>query len=391
MFLVVPALFLLFAVAFGYVAWVERTAMAARWCTGAFFVASIGITFDSLRMILPPIFGVVAFLCHWLALLFFMQGFLARHRDQLPWKTSGAIMIAGMLALLHYTIGAISNAFACAIILNLVAVLLLGSVIFKSARYHATQLDRVIVGLNIGITCAYIGRLGYVLIAPPNVSAALTSLTSTYEIIFYLLNCLTAVSAALILMVAVGSDIIARHTQESQIDTLTGIGNRRALSAAVAADQEETLFAAALMIDIDHFKQINDKYGHSVGDEALVQVAALLAQKSRGFGQLMRVGGEEFAVLIFAEQASIAVSLAQNIGAAVRDFTVQSLHHRPRITVSIGLARRIGAEPINALLDRADSALYQAKEEGRDRMVAAPNLVEMPMPIAPTPRLAETG
>lgn len=388
MLLVVPALFLLFAAAFGYVAWVERTAIAARWCTGAFLIAGVGMTIDSLELILPPLFGVISFLCHWVALLFFMQGFLARHRDNVPWKTSGAIMFAGLLALVHFTIGTTNSALACAIILNLVAVLLLGSVIFKSARYRASQLDRVIVGLNVGVTVAYLARLAFVLLAPREIGAELNSHESIYEVIFYLLNCLTAVSAALILMVAVGSDIITRHTQESQIDTLTGIGNRRALAAAIEADNGEHLFGAALMIDIDHFKPVNDDYGHNIGDKALADVAALLARKVDGFGQVLRVGGEEFAVLIYAAQAGAAITLAQAIRTAIRDFTILPSQPSLQITVSVGLARRLADEPINALLIRADGALYRAKKEGRDRVVSARNQIEAPPSADSVDRLA---
>ncbi len=300
-------------------------------------------------------------------------------------------MFAGLLALVHFTIGTTNNALACAIVLNLVAVLLLGSVIFKSARYRASQLDRVIVGLNVGVTAAYVGRLAFVLLAPPEVSAALNSNESVYETIFYLLNCLTAVSAALILMVAVGSDIIKRHTHESQIDTLTGIGNRRALAASIEADIGRQLFGAAMMIDIDHFKPVNDVYGHSIGDKALVDVAALLARKVEGFGQVVRIGGEEFAVLIYASQAGATITLAQAIRTAIRDFRILPSQPSLQITVSIGLARRMADEPINALLIRADGALYRAKKEGRDRVISAQNQIEAPTSAESAAPLAGLG
>ncbi len=158
-------------------------------------------------------------------------------------------------------------------------------------------------------------------------------------------------------------------------DALTGVGNRIALE--IAADREIALArrngqpCAILVIDIDHFKQINDKYGHSAGDSVLVAVARELQHSCRDSDSIFRFGGEEFVVLLSQTDETSAMVIAErirsNLAALRTSYGAQSIH----ATASIGIACLNRNEALQAWFDRADGALYLAKQAGRNRVVRA--------------------
>ena len=130
---------------------------------------------------------------------------------------------------------------------------------------------------------------------------------------------------------------------------------------------------SVLMIDVDHFKDVNDRHGHETGDRALVHIARLMTQALRTQDRLARFGGEEFVVLLSASnlaQALAEAEVAASAGAASRRWCSASC--RCRCRVSIGVAEWAGpTEDLSRLLVRADDALYRAKRLGRDRVEAA--------------------
>jgi len=166
-------------------------------------------------------------------------------------------------------------------------------------------------------------------------------------------------------------DSLASVTEQSITDPLTGLKNRRALvdrleEEMARADRFEAPLSM-LMIDVDHFKAYNDAYGHAAGDSALASVATLIKNQCRVPDFAARYGGEEFAVMLPNTDAAGAVVLAQRFRQAVETAT---WHGHP-LTISIGVATRTGATP-DELLEAADRAMYQAKREGRNRVIAAP-------------------
>ena len=132
--------------------------------------------------------------------------------------------------------------------------------------------------------------------------------------------------------------------------------------------------SALLMIDIDHFKSINDRFGHITGDHALVVIAQTLASCLRPQDLLARFGGEEFTVLLPGLETASAVSVAERLRAAVAKLppltgaTATAGTGDHTITVSIGVATAMAATTVAALLARADAALYRAKGSGRNRV-----------------------
>jgi len=159
-------------------------------------------------------------------------------------------------------------------------------------------------------------------------------------------------------------------TEQTRTDALTGLPNRRAFAAALAAalarEDGAGLPLSVAIIDIDHFKTINDLHGHDQGDEVLVALAGLLRSHIAGRGMIARLGGEEFVMLL----PGAAVDPAR----LQCEFLRQEIAVLPinlPVTVSIGVAQLQPGESAEHCLKRADQALYQAKGEGRDRVVAA--------------------
>jgi diguanylate cyclase (GGDEF)-like protein len=135
---------------------------------------------------------------------------------------------------------------------------------------------------------------------------------------------------------------------------------------------------AAVMLDIDHFKKINDTYGHQTGDEVIREVVNRIRQNCRSSDLLARYGGEEF-VLLLPGTGSDAAALAERVRADVAAFPVPTSSGPVPVSISVGLSYLDPSDEIDALLARADKRLYEAKSAGRNRVVA-----DSPAQLTPT-------
>jgi|GEM_PF-310449 len=156
-------------------------------------------------------------------------------------------------------------------------------------------------------------------------------------------------------------------------DGLTGIYNRRHLENRLAAEWERhqrygRLFSL-LMIDIDHFKAVNDTYGHQTGDEVLKNVAARIVKNIRKTDCLARYGGEEFCCLLPETGLGNAMMLAELFRREVEAMTIAAGETGVQVTVSLGVSEMSPGDTPETLLKRADEALYQAKRTGRNKVV----------------------
>jgi diguanylate cyclase (GGDEF)-like protein len=158
----------------------------------------------------------------------------------------------------------------------------------------------------------------------------------------------------------------------ANIDALTGLPNRRYLDEVVAITPPRRRAGdslGALMIDIDRFKRLNDRYGHATGDAVLRDVAAAIYTTVRAEDTPARYGGEEFAVILRRASALQAADVAERIRAAVAAIPPERLGIAQPVTVSIGVAVADGSDDdVRSLLERADRALYEAKRRGRNRV-----------------------
>lgn len=156
-------------------------------------------------------------------------------------------------------------------------------------------------------------------------------------------------------------------------DSLTGLSNRRAFDEAFgeihAHVQRHGETATLLALDIDHFKRINDAFGHAAGDEVLRAIAKMMTRNVRPFDKVFRVGGEEFSVLLPRADAAKGQEIAERLRETIASTPIKFNDETIDASVSIGIAEILDSSEQSSLMEEADGALYRAKEGGRNRIV----------------------
>lgn len=160
------------------------------------------------------------------------------------------------------------------------------------------------------------------------------------------------------------------------IDPLTNVFNRNAYEVKITqVVREFNRYGdgfSLVVVDIDHFKNFNDTYGHQVGDQVLISVASTLREAVRTTDQVYRYGGEEFAILLVKIDPENAAKLAKKILTSVEKDYFVFKDQKLNVTISVGLANLQKDDTASTWFDRADKAMYEAKKAGRNRMVVAP-------------------
>ena len=225
----------------------------------------------------------------------------------------------------------------------------------------------------------------------PQVDAAALA-PDSHQGLLYFVACTLVVSSSLAYLLMHRERADEETRRLASTDPLTGVFNRRTFielaERELARSRRDSTSLSLMILDLDHFKQVNDTYGHLVGDEVLVAFTGLIKERARRADLVVRYGGEEFCVLLPATSLPAAVALAERIRAAT--VATALARHPMKITVSVGVTAYSGGPRValETLLARADEALYRAKHEGRNRVVALP-LAESdvdgqrPLPLEP--------
>lgn len=176
------------------------------------------------------------------------------------------------------------------------------------------------------------------------------------------------------------TDISGRKRKEHELtklantDVLTSVLNRRAfmerLDAEISRSRNDKVPMSVLMLDIDHFKKINDTYGHPCGDQAIMALTKACESSTRCTDMVGRLGGEEFAMILPETPLTSGVSFAERLRGIVEKTQIDSLPNYVRITVSIGVTPLGRNDTADSILKRADNALYKAKNSGRNKVVS---------------------
>jgi diguanylate cyclase (GGDEF)-like protein len=177
--------------------------------------------------------------------------------------------------------------------------------------------------------------------------------------------------------------------RQASTDPLTGLANRRRvleqLTHEIQRHRRHALPLSVLAIDVDHFKRINDTWGHAAGDQVLQSLARLLTLGVRKSDVVARYGGEEFLVVLPDTGSEGGRVVAEHLRQQVAELALAGAEEQPdaiRVSISIGIATLQGEESLQALIDRADNALYRAKHEGRNRICCGEALATAPRPAS---------
>lgn len=382
-FWILPSGCVLIALAF-LVLWLhQRETRVAFWASAGFGVAGLLAMIDMNRDMLPIPLVIAVVPLQWLVIALLGQAHFVRHGISWDWpKLMLGLALPFGVHLYYFIVEPIlavrlTHSFiVCGLMLMLIAARLL------TEGAKVKPIDRIIATTLVLSAIFYLLRAFLV----PDKAQLFEAdwVGSVSMLAMYFGNALAALAIALLLMLAIGMDVIAVHFLETRVDPLTGVGNRRALDDAI--EDEAKAIAAVLMIDLDRFKAINDDLGHGVGDQVLVAVAQALDRQCSEFAIVTRVGGEEFALLVPAERKAAVGTIALVAHAAIGAITCDGLD-RP-LSASIGVAVKLPNEAVRDTLRRADIALYRAKAEGRDRIVTAPVEIAFRAPARTAANLA---
>lgn len=181
---------------------------------------------------------------------------------------------------------------------------------------------------------------------------------------------LYAVGTVFIIVMLMSERTVSAHKTAASVDPLTGLLNRRGFSEATARMIDREAKAGrpitVMIFDIDHFKSVNDTYGHAAGDNVIAAFAAFLGTAASDHHVAGRIGGEEFAIVLPGTNLTAARLFAEGARSALAAMPVEGLPEDRRVTASFGVAELLPGEGTSSLMRRADAALYQAKNDGRD-------------------------
>ncbi len=191
---------------------------------------------------------------------------------------------------------------------------------------------------------------------------------------FFTENDLNTIESCTALLLLPLSHAIEYHQalRSALTDPLTGINNRQSLNGLFPREIEIAKRhghpLSMMLLDLDHFKKVNDQYGHATGDKVLIDFTESLKQTVRESDIIFRIGGEEFIILLSNTEMTGAIKLADRIRKQVELSVTSHEQHQLQYTVSIGVASFVAGDNESSLTAKADQALYRAKHEGRNRV-----------------------
>jgi diguanylate cyclase (GGDEF)-like protein len=270
------------------------------------------------------------------------------------------------------------------------AYVLLAAVLLRGRPQHRFRARRLLALCYLAGAAVLAARGVAAWLAPQEFDGALAS--NAYQTLLYLGLYAGIIGGSLAFLLMHKERSEDEKSRMATTDPLTGVFNRRTFlelaEQELARARRSRAPIALMMLDLDHFKEVNDTHGHLIGDEVLVGFTRLVRDCVRRGDLVVRYGGEEFCVLLPATPLAAASALAERIRTAMAATTLTA---RPfRVTVSIGLTCYTGERDVSVadLLSRADEALYRAKEEGRDRVIALPfdepGKAQRPLPFEAT-------
>jgi diguanylate cyclase (GGDEF)-like protein len=371
------AIGLLFAIAFSVVAATNSTARGARWVAAGYAMGVLDVALEfGLRLQGNPIlfFEIGIFLAFLIATSFCLIGVARHYRVPAPWKTMAVVWIAALVAIPFIFTFPYGSAMRTMFyqLPYVVMQSLIGLAILRSERRQL--LDRWLMALSFGVASIYLLKPSLVLwLGAAN--APQDYMASSYAAVSQTLGSVTLIALALVLLLVMMRDATTEMVSRLETDPLSGVLNRRGFDERggqlLALARENGAPAALVMADIDHFKAVNDRFGHAVGDLVIAQFAALLKNAAANDAVVVRLGGEEFAVLLLGKGLTEARSYAESVRSLISREPLAALGLDRLVTASFGVAQFAQGDSLFDLSCRADAALYEAKGGGRNQVSIA--------------------
>jgi diguanylate cyclase (GGDEF)-like protein len=289
-----------------------------------------------------------------------------------PWAWHAAVMAAAFAAS-WYGLDPAHGAWRVAVISGSLSLLCVTTAwdVRVQAQRRLEQRWGALLAIPVLLAGFVFGFRALAAVRSPETIVSMVTANSSLNAGSAMLYQIVALAFQLTLVALVVSQFVAELQNASRYDALTGLLNRRAFDEALAAEVQrsrrlgETF--SVLMLDADHFKEINDRDGHAAGDRALQHLGTLLAAHMRDIDRVGRYGGEEFVVLLPGTSEADAAVTAERLREKVQALPPRWQERPLPLTISIGVAQwRAAGDDVAAVMARADAALYRAKEAGRN-------------------------
>ncbi|MEQ8295148.1 MAG: GGDEF domain-containing protein [Nitratireductor sp.] len=370
----------LFAGAFAWVSIYSKVRIPARWIAASFVLgmANFGVEWMVAAVDNPRFVVFSAFVVSIAALVAFNVGILKKYDIRIPWRLLVILVLVSLpLNLAIYDMP--RDSFARVLLYQLPYFAIQAGAVFCLIRVPGKRyLDIALAGV--------LGAGALHFMAKPFFAAAFgpgdrpqTYVDSIYALISQSMGAVLIVATGLLVAVILVRDLLIDATAKSETDSLTGLLNRRGFeerAPLVARLAAETRIPASIIIcDLDHFKAVNDSYGHPGGDLVIRAFATQLIEAKAKNHIVGRIGGEEFAILLPGANVAAARLFAETIRGAFAGLAIQGMPETARFTASFGIAELKADDTLSDMLRRADLALYEAKNSGRNCVRVAPTLV----------------
>ncbi|WP_027037418.1 GGDEF domain-containing protein [Mesorhizobium ciceri] len=371
----------LLAASFMAVAFHDVGRAPARWLAFGYL---LGMAYSAIEFSIPAFADarlpvVAAFAVFLAATIAFNGGLARKYGVAPPWKPMLLFLLAATIAV--YFVQDLPRQSLIRIMayqLPYAVMQFIGLAIVSSSRQKLARLDRMLM--------AVLAASGLQFASKPFIAHALGGwganpqayLQSNYALVSQSLGTVFALALALLMLAILVRDVLAEVTSKSETDTLSRLLNRggftRHAELAVLGAMRQGVPVALVIADLDHFKSVNDSFGHASGDRVIEIFAGFLREAAAAHHVAGRIGGEEFAIILPGTNLAAARLFAEGTRSAFGALPIDGLPADNRCTASFGVAELHPSEDFADLMRRADQALYQAKNAGRDcvRVSAGP-------------------
>ncbi|HHZ10811.1 MAG TPA: GGDEF domain-containing protein [Rhizobiales bacterium] len=362
----------LLATAFFLVGLYDRGQSASRWlafaylCGVGYYAVEAAIPFF-VDATLPVVFGFALFLG---ATVLFNVGVSRKYGVSCPWRLMAALFVvsvAGVAAVQELPRHAFPRMMAYQAPFAVMQIIAVAIVLSGRTRRPIDTAFAVLLAAS---------ALHFIL--KPFLAQAVGGwgenpqayLSSNYALFSQTAGAVFGMAVALTMLVILIRDTLLEMAARSETDALSGLLNRRGFErradVAMMAAVDQGLPVSLVIADIDHFKSVNDTYGHAAGDNVIASFASFLATAASDHHVAGRIGGEEFAIVLPGTNLMAARLFAEGARSALAAMPVEGLPEDRRVTASFGVAELMPGEGVSSLMRRADAALYEAKNSGRD-------------------------
>lgn len=364
-----PLMMLVFSAGFAIVFLYDKAAhRAAKFFSLCYLLAAFGFVVDIARDSMPPV--LVSYLSNGFylsAAAMFTTGMAVRSKARSPVGAMAALVATALAANSWFLLIQPDIAIRALVVSFGAAGVFALSLPFLW-RGRRSLIERILFWETVAHVAQMMARSTFVIVFSGAPLTQANYSASLYFATFHFVIAVVGLSIAATLFVAFGMDIVRNLNERGQVDHLSGVFNRRGFEEKAAARLALVPGAALAVCDIDHFKRINDEFGHATGDMAIRRMGALLAEAAGGDAIIGRIGGEEFAVFIAPATPQSMRLLCEGVRTALAAAPAEGI---PAFTASYGVAAACPGDSLSALMERADAALYVAKREGRDRVALA--------------------